>query len=660
MSHMPSQQKPVFPVTPRAVVLGSLIIALFAVVNPYGSFVKKTWSVGSGPLISSAIVVLFVLVLANGAIVRLWPERALRRAELLVVYGMVIVSVPFLSDAGGPMIVGCTPYPFYFASPSNDWEHLIWPHIPLWLRLDDPNAATWFWDGLPEGARIPWHAWLHPLLAWSSFTIALMAAMFCLGALLSKDWIEHQRLTFPLVEVPLTITGDDPRPTLGRTIFANRVFWIGFVIPSTLAIVDFLSRLYPSVPSTRIDVDLGRYFAGMGLPWNVLSEHPALRFRITFAAIGISCLLPTDVSLSLWLFHVLFRVQQLVAASFGITGQGGSAAVNIDPRAFIGFEEAGGLIALSAVILYQSRNALKAAWWSLLGRGPDDDDPYVPLPGRWALLGFILANAFMLWWAVWTGMHWWAFVLLIGFYYTILLGASRLVAAGGVMYIDTGVFPRGVMLSTIGGLPIGYNSSTLFAYLSITYMSDPNSVLMPQIMHSFRLIHSGRTRGRTFSLAALVAVIVMLAVGLPAILSTVYVRGALAVPPWNPFTSYPGWAFRDLESSMHSPEMPDNWLRLALVLGAGIMFGLVSLSARFIWWPVSPLGFVIASSWETNYSLWANIFIAWAVTTIILRYGGLRRYRALRPAFLGLVLGQYLTGGALNIITSVFGLTQPG
>ncbi len=659
MTSTRSEPQPPSPITVRAVVLGLLIISLLAAVNPYGYLVRKTWSVGSGPIISGAVVVLFLLVVVNGTLLRLWPEKALRRAELLVIYGMLIVSVPFLTDAGGPMVVGCTAYPFYFATPSNDWEHLIWPHIPLWLRLDDPNAVTWFWEGLPEGARTPWHAWLRPLAAWSAFTTALMAAMFCLGALLSRDWVEHQRLAFPLVEVPLAITGEETRPTLGRAIFGNRVFWMGFAVPAALATVDFLSRFHPGLPSTRIDVDLGRYFAGMGLPWSILAERPALRLRITYAAIGITCLLPTDVSLSLWLFHALFRVQQLTAASLGLTGQGGGPAGTVDPRTFIGFEEAGGFIALSGVILYQSRRAIKAAWWGLWRRGSDDDDPYGPLPGSWALLGFVLANAFMVWWAVQMGMRWWAFLVMIGFYYTVLLGASRLTSAGGVINLDTGVFARQVVLDTVGASPIGYNSSTLFTYLSITYMSDPNSVLMPQMMHSFKLIHSGRTRGRGFSLAALLAVIVMLVIGLPAMLSTVYQRGALAVPPWNPFTSYPGWGFAELESSMHAPEMPDNWLRGALVLGAGTMLGLAALSARFLWWPVSPLGYIIASSWEINL-LWANVFIAWAVTTAVLRYGGLGRYRALRPAFLGLVLGQYLTGGMLSIVTSVFGLTQPG
>ena len=57
--------------------------------------------------------------------------------------------------------------------------------------------------------------------------------------------------------------------------------------------------------------------------------------------------------------------------------------------------------------------------------------------------------------------------------------------------------------------------------------------------------------------------------------------------------------------------------------------------------------------------MWVSVFIAWALSTLIRRYGGLRLFRTLRPAFLGLVLGDLLTKGALAIVSSVLGITQP-
>ncbi len=661
MSSLPAKQTdtgrhPVVPITPRSILLGAIMVALLAIINPYLAFISRTWTVGSGSLLGSAVVVLFFLVLLNGAILRFAPSRAFGRGELLVVYGMLIVSVGLAMQGGLPYIVSATTYPFYMASPENNWEHTIWPHIPMWLRLGNMEAVFWFWEGSPEGVGVPWRAWLNPMLAWSGFTLALMTGVFCLGALLSRDWIERQRLAFPLVDVPLAITGNDPHPTLRTSILNNRIFWIGFAFPATFALLAWFHMLYPSVPSPQLyDIRVGTYFGGMALPWRVLAD---MRVSILFPVIGITCLLPSGVSLSLWLFYLLYLLQLLIWASFGVAEAGGQAAVAINPRTFIGFEEAGGFIALSAMALYQSRNTFRAAWLSLLGRGPVAPGPYSPLAGRWALTGFFVANAFMLWWALKMGMSAWSFLVLIGLFYTVLLGASRLVAAGGVMYVDTGVFPRWITLRTLGAPLVGPTSLTLYSYLSVIYMYDPMNLPMPQIMNSFKLLHSGRLRGKLFAWAAAIAVICLLLFGLPALLRIIYQEGATSLGRW-PFTSYPRWAFGELNNSLHNPDFPDNFLRLALLLGAGITFLLVWLHSRFLWWPISPVGFLIASSYETNRSLWVSVFIAWAIGSLLRRYGGLRLFRTLRPAFLGLILGQFLTEGFLAIISSIFGLTQP-
>jgi len=650
-SQQPTEQvRAVFPVSPRAILLGAVGVAVLAAANPYLTFVTRVWSVGSGSLLGGAIVVLFLLVLLNGALVRLWPERAFTRGELLAAYGMMIVSVGLAMQGGIPYMVGATTYPFYMASPENDWQSLIWPYIPLWLRLDNLRANEWYWEGLPSQVAIPWAVWVRPMAAWFGFTLGLMAAMFCLSALLSRDWIERQRLTFPLVEVPLAITGNEGLPTLAKSLLNNRIFWIGFAIPAACSILGWLHTLSPNVPSPGVGIiDLGREFAGMELPWGVLSDVAA---SILFPVIGISCLVPGEVSLSLWLFYVLYRVQLLVWAQFGVVG-GGQTGNTIDPRAFIGFEEAGGFVALSAALLYQSRKTIKSAALGLLGRGASEPDPYGPLAGRWALLGFVLSNAFMLWWVTKAGMSWWSFAALIGVFYTLLVGASRLVAAGGVMFVDTAVFPRGVLLRTVGATALGAPSLTICTLLSLVYMYDPMNLAMPQMMNSFKLLHTGQLRGRRWPWAAGLSLAIMLVVGVAALLWVIQHHGG-ANRTW--LYDYPQSAFGELEATFNSPETAVNALRLALVAGGAFTLVLVWLNTSFVWWPLSPIGFIMASSWNANYLMWSNVFIAWAFTAVVRRYGGLRLYRQMRPAFFGLVLGDYLTRAGLAALSAALGV----
>jgi hypothetical protein len=636
-------------VTVRALLIGVILITLLSLANPYLYWVINTWNVGSGQLMPSGVLVLFLLVALNTLLVRLWPGRAFSRAELLVIYGMLIVSLGLLQQGGLPYLVAIITYPFYAATPENQFQHLILPHIPLWWRAGSPQAVEWLWQGMPEGAAIPWRAWRTPWLAWGGFTFALMAAMYCLGALLTRDWIHRQRLTFPLVEVPLAITGDEERPVLGRSLLRNRLFWIAFAIPAAVSTSAWLHRFFPNFPAPDLyGIDIGKPLASVGLPWSELRET---HFSLLFDIIGVLCLLPTEVVLSLWLFYALYKVQLLVWAGLGATHGGGQAAV--DPRAFVMYEEAGAYIGLSLILLYESRGFIRRAWLSLIGRARGEEvGPYAPLAGRWALLGLIVSSLFMLWFGGQCGMKWWAFALLFGSFFTILLGSSRLVAAAGVVYPDTGRYSYSFMLNMLGGTAMPVPSLVAHTYFAFVYMQDPMNVAMPQMMNSFKLAESGRIGGRRWTFAAALAVVTVIVAGVAGLLIMLYHKGAGQLAEW-PFFSWSSWAFGDLSSTLRNPLPPDNYLRAAVAVGALAIAGLVLLHTYTLWWPISPIGFLIASTYTEDYILWHSAFIAWLITSQLKRYGGLRLYRSFRPAFLGLILGDVLCGGFYGLLNTV-------
>ncbi|MFB3882924.1 MAG: DUF6785 family protein [Armatimonadota bacterium] len=644
------------PIGARALVIGVLTVAGVSLGCPYFGAVTHTWDPGGSALPATGVVVLFALVLLNGALARLVPRLAMNRVELLVTYAMVIMTTQFLYKGGVPFITGATTFPFYMATPANDWEHRVWPHIPLWLRLSDAQAVTWYWEGLPAGAAVPWAAWKWPLLAWGSFSLAMMAAMFCLSALLSRDWIERQRLAFPLAEIPVAITGESDTPTVGRSILRNRLAWIGFAVPTLTATLGWLHSVNPGIPTVPLEFPVEQVFAGMGLPWSAFGGESGVHVSIVFPLIGIAYLLPGEVSLSLWLFYVLYRLQELVWASIGVA-PGGRSSIGVDPQTFIGMQEAGGFIALSAAVLYQSRRTLAAAWQGLVRRRLSSD-PVAPPAPPWALLGFMLANVYLLLWASHAGMPWWPFALIMGLFYTVMIGVSRLVAAAGLTHVDTGIYPRTVILRTIGAAPLGPPSLVVFGYLGTAFMYDPRIVLMAQAMNSFKLLHAEKVQARRFPWAAASAVLVTLAVGFPALLVIAYHHGASMLPDW-PMASPQRWIWGEIDASLRTPELPDNWSRAALGIGVAMMGGLIALHTRFLWWPVSPVGFLIASGWSTDRFVWSNALIGWALATLVRRYGGLRMYRTLRPAFLGLVLGGYVPQMVFALLSPVLGVRPP-
>ena len=57
------------------------------------------------------------------------------------------------------------------------------------------------------------------------------------------------------------------------------------------------------------------------------------------------------------------------------------------------------------------------------------------------------------------------------------------------------------------------------------------------------------------------------------------------------------------------------------------------------------------------HRVWFSVFIAWLLKAFILKYGGAKLYRNLRPFFLGLTLGAFTSAGFWLIIDFIFGMT---
>ena len=90
-------------------------------------------------------------------------------------------------------------------------------------------------------------------------------------------------------------------------------------------------------------------------------------------------------------------------------------------------------------------------------------------------------------------------------------------------------------------------------------------------------------------------------------------------------------------------------------LGAAIMGGLMYARHHLMWWPLQPIGYVASGTWIMD-NVWFSIFLAWVIKTIVLRLTGPPGYRATRWFFLGIVLGQIVSGGLWLIIDGFTGV----
>ena len=158
----------------------------------------------------------FVLLstLVNLFLVGRGLSLALNRAELILVYTMLlIVSSLFTMGLSEELLPALTAI-FYFASPENKWREILFPHFPEHpILVNDDNNNTAFYEGLsnPEQA-IPYGAWAEPLMWWGIFLLTLYLTMVSIAVILRHQWMERERQAYPLAQVGLAmVRGEDDK-----------------------------------------------------------------------------------------------------------------------------------------------------------------------------------------------------------------------------------------------------------------------------------------------------------------------------------------------------------------------------------------------------------------------------------------------------------------
>ena len=145
-----------------------------------------------------------------------------------------------------PIISGGT----YYASMENESRELIHPYIRPWLVPQDDEAVKFFYEGSPRGYPLPWKAWLAPLMAWIPLVLAVYFSMICIVGVLRRQWIERERLTFPLVQVPLAIIEEnDNKPSILKPFYKNGLMWAGFALPFIVGCLNAVSYTHLTLPT---------------------------------------------------------------------------------------------------------------------------------------------------------------------------------------------------------------------------------------------------------------------------------------------------------------------------------------------------------------------------------------------------------------------------
>src|SRR5207248_8442160 len=132
---------------------------------------------------------------------------------------------------------------------------------------------------------------------------AVSCAFLCLATILRRQWSDQERLSFPLVQLPLEMVREADAAGSGAgaagSFFRNPALWAGFALAFGVFLLNGLHQSYPTLPEIPTQIDLKQYFPDR--PW---SDMSMLVMFVSLAGIGFFFLLPVDLLLSFWFFFL--------------------------------------------------------------------------------------------------------------------------------------------------------------------------------------------------------------------------------------------------------------------------------------------------------------------------------------------------------------------
>ncbi len=665
-------------IRPRAFIVGLLLGLILCVATPYNSAYLHNTSLGGGhfPLAPFFIAAWLFVFSAFTGWLRKGPGVFSGHEVLTMWVFMVIFSGISYAGLAQTFFINITA-PFYFAADGFRWAESLQPLLPRSWYPDAGDGGAGFeavrtiYDGLDGGwemswmevlRSIHWDVWLGPLVTWSAFVLLCFFVMFCLMALLGKQWVVNERITFPLMRVP-QLMGEALDHRGMASFFRDRFLLVGLLCAASLHLMNGLHFYFPHVPELPTLILAGGYFPKYGL----FSGYYSLRIYIFPAFIAFAFLAPRQISFSFWFFYLLAGLvtgilyvsglqfpQAALGATFGADFARPEEAQTIG--AYLIFFLFILWLARShlwqqAVLMFRSRKDLpgKGRQDSQQGRehvrGDAREDAWET--SGWPMWGLLVGGFCLIWWCRSFGLPMVAAVLVPMAFFLVLVVASRIIVQGGLPIFTLTAAPMDGLIGTFGSGFLGNVGLLATAVMQKVLFLNLRESLLPTLFHSAKASENVRNRRVWFAVLA-GALLVAVVLSFVTMLALSYRYGVRDMNmDWA--TSSTIATYENVQRLLDVPTGPNGWVISFAGVGAVVMLFLVFMYYRVTWWTLHPIGYLTAYSTGMQM-LWFPFFVGWFCNRLCLRYGGTSLFNQVRYFFVGLVLGDFLMGGIWALV----------
>lgn len=517
---------------------------------------------------------------------------------------------------------------------------------------------------------IPWGQWARPLLAWLALIGAIFTGLLGLNLIMGRQWAENERFSFPQTILPRHLFADVPDAGGGVRfpIFVNRVMWLGFAITLPLCILKGLNFYNPAVPFLGAPtLAFADYFDSPILKAffrDVRIDGGGIGLALSFAVLAVALLVETDVLFSLWAFFLLFQTWNMLGVAFNF---------NRFPGYPWPFQQSiGSYLGFGLIALYVARGHLRQVAGVIFRRPAAGDASPVARDARTyrAALAMVVGSlAGLAGWGAWVGMGWWISLLYFGYMLSVGFTASRIRAETGTPFSYMLPYFAMQFVAALGGFTVFGPTGMLVATMTSGFLVTSNFMLMSATQ--LEMLELGRQFGmqrRVISTGLALGLLAAVLIGGFTVLCWAYGFGANSMQVGWPYEQnwyYNGFrtgqmaidrAFEAGTVGQQPESQPLNILRnpdaKGISIGLTITVLLALVRAQFAWFPLHPVGYVLAPTFFMK-GFFFTAFVAWAIRILILRLGGARR---IRNGLVPFSIGMFLAVIASVMIFEVVGI----
>ncbi|MDH7569561.1 MAG: hypothetical protein QHJ73_08250, partial [Armatimonadota bacterium] len=332
-------------VVPAAVSTGLLVLVALAV--RFSEIVTGRYLSGGVPPVL-AFAALLLVVGVRPFLRRIHPRLWLSDQQALVVFMMMAIGIWL----GGPYGVRSFLPHLVALRYWGQSQPALAPYVdalPSWYAPADNEAARLYYEGSRYG-EVPWRVWIPLLLRWFPFFLAIFFAGFCLVSLLRRQWLHAERLSFPLLTLPLSLAVEGGTRFSGdrRPLFRQPLLWFGVGVAAIFNLLNIGRALIPTIPAPGFSYSFGTM--AFDRPYQALNS---VRLFYMLETIGLGYFVPLDISFSAWFLYLMEKVLAIVGTAAGYDQPG---------YPFIQEQCAGAYLACGLMLVWGARRHLAEMW----------------------------------------------------------------------------------------------------------------------------------------------------------------------------------------------------------------------------------------------------------------------------------------------------------